>query len=43
MPSNPKTVVITTPGEIAAFSSLPPLDLGRLLPLYLENRVNAES
>jgi hypothetical protein len=22
-----KTVVITTPGEIAAFSSLPPLDL----------------
>lgn len=30
MPSNPKTVVITTPGEIAAFSSLPPLDLLKL-------------
>jgi len=30
MPSNPKTVVITTPGEIAAFYSLPPLDLLKL-------------
>lgn len=42
MPDNPKTVVITD-GEIAASFSLPPLDLARLLSLYLENRVNAES
>jgi hypothetical protein len=27
LPSNLKTVVITTPGEIAAFSSLLPFDL----------------